>query len=104
MNLDLQSLGHAAATYQRDPRAIRAALRVVQAEAAVAVGKPIPPEACPALTLNGVPYFPADEIVKAIGTLAESDAENARRSRDKYAAVSEIGDIPPFGKEICGDA
>ena len=76
--MELESLGHAAATYQRDPRLIKFALKVVQAEAALAAGKPIPGTATPALVLNGVPYFQADEIVAAIGWLAENDAKEAR--------------------------
>jgi hypothetical protein len=78
MNQDLMSLGHAAGTFQRDPRAIRAALAVVQAEAAYAAGEPIPHEAVPPLILNGVAYFAADEVVKAIGWLAENDAKEAK--------------------------
>jgi hypothetical protein len=85
MNLDLESLGHAAATYQRDPRAIESALRVVQAEAAYAAGKAIPGAAIPALRLNGLPYFAADDIVAAIGWLAKSDAERLREKAEASA-------------------
>jgi len=87
MNLDLQSLGHAAATYQRDPRAIQSALRVVQVEAAYAVNQPIPQEAKPTLRLNGVAYFEADEIVAAIGWLAENDAKEARAKAEAAGNV-----------------
>jgi len=76
--LDLESLGHAAATYQRDPREIAAAIAVVQAERAAAENRPIPHEAAPALSLNGVPYFQADEIVAAIGWLAQCGTAKAR--------------------------
>jgi len=82
MNFDLQSLGHAAATYQRDPRIIKSALAVVQAKSSLAANKPIPQEARPTLTLNGVAYFEANEIVKAIGLLAESDAQKAREKAE----------------------
>lgn len=83
-NFDLQSLGHAAATYQRDPREIAAALGVIQAERAAAENRPIPHEAKPALILNDVPYFGTDEIVLAIGWLAQRDAE---KSREKAGAI-----------------
>jgi hypothetical protein len=70
MENDLQTLGHAAAIYQRDPREIEAALLVVQAETAAAAGDPIPQRARPALRLNGLAYFVAAEIVAAVRWLA----------------------------------
>lgn len=72
---DLQSLGHAAGMYQRSPREIEAAIAVVQAEAAMAANKPIPHTATPALRLNGIAYYPADEIAKAVAWLAVREAE-----------------------------
>jgi hypothetical protein len=76
--MDLESLGHAAATFQRDPRLIANALWAVQAEAAAAAARPIPHEATPTLRLNGIPYFLADEVVAAIGWMAKNDAEKLR--------------------------
>ena len=76
--MDLQSLGYVAGIYQRDPRIIKSALAVVQAESAAKAGQPIPHEAQPSLILNGLSYFQADEVVSAIGWLAERDAEKAR--------------------------
>lgn len=67
--LDLQTVGDAAATYQRDPRQIEAGLRAVQAERAIAMGVAAPPVAVAALTLNGVAYFRCDEIAKAVAWL-----------------------------------
>jgi hypothetical protein len=58
---NLETIGHAAATYQRDPRSIKRALAEVQGQS--------PPQ--PALTLNGLPYFTVDDIAKAIGWMAE---------------------------------
>ena len=85
--MDLQSLGHAAAMYQRDPRVIRSALAVVQAEKAAAAGTDIPHEATPVLTLNGVQYFAADEIVAALGWLTQRDAEKSRVRTEAAANV-----------------
>jgi hypothetical protein len=73
--MELQSLSHAAAMYQRDPRQIEHGVLVVQAEAALAAKLPIPKAAAPALTLNGLKYFSADEIAKAIVWLKKHDAE-----------------------------
>jgi hypothetical protein len=71
--MDLQSLGHAAATFQTDPRIIRVALKAVQ-------GKSEPE---PALILNGLKYFKADEIVEAIKWIAEHDArDNLRKAKE----------------------
>jgi len=64
---DLQSLGYAAATYQQDPRIIEAALSAVQGRR--------PAE--PVLRLNGLAYFATDDVVQAIGWLAEHDARRA---------------------------
>ena len=69
--MDLQSLGHAAAMYQQDPRIIDASLTAVQA--------------APQLILNGVRYFRVDDIVRALGWLAERDA---RESQAKAAEVA----------------
>lgn len=80
--MDLESLGHAAATYQQDPRIISHGVLVVQAEKALAAGQRIPHEAKPALRLNGVAYFEADEIVAAIGWLAQHDAEEAKKAAE----------------------
>jgi hypothetical protein len=87
--MDLQSLGHAAATFQRDPRVISAGLLAVQADEAFAAGQPIPHEVRPALRLNGVPYFEADQIVAAIGWLAESDARQAAATAAQETASDE---------------
>lgn len=76
--MDLQSLGHAAATYQRDPRVIESALHAVQADLAAAVGAPIPREAQPALTLNGLPYFHTNHIAAAIAWLVERETREAK--------------------------
>ena len=83
--MELESLGYAAGNFQRHPKAIRAALRAVQAEAAYAEVKPIPHEAVPALTLNAIEYFLADEIAKAIGWLAENDAQAAAKKAKEAA-------------------
>ncbi len=70
---DLQTLDHAAATYQRDPRIIEAALEAVQ-------GKRL---AVPELVLDDMRYFSADDVAAAIAWLAENDAKKAReRSRE----------------------
>jgi hypothetical protein len=75
---NLQSLGHAAGIFQQDPRTIQAALVCVQAEKAEKAGQPISGEAKPALSLNGVAYFDADEIIDAIAWLAKRDAQKKR--------------------------
>ena len=67
MPQELLSLGHAAALYQQDPRAIENALQAVQVKA--------PPE--PALTLNGLRYFAADDMTLAVGWIAEHAARHA---------------------------
>ena len=72
---DLQTLGFAAATFQRDPRIIEAGIRAVQVERAVEAGKPIPRNAQPAMILNGKRYFLSDEIIAAVTWLAECEAE-----------------------------
>ena len=78
----LVSLGHAAALYQRDPRELLAALAVVQAEEAYHDGLPIRQTARPALELNGVAFFVADEVARAVGWLAESDAKSRKAALD----------------------
>jgi hypothetical protein len=82
--MDLQSLGHAAATFQRAPRVIELALQAVQNEAALACGetrsRPGGPRAV--LTLNGLKYYRADEIASAIAWLAKADAERARKKAE----------------------
>jgi len=75
--MNLQSLGHAAGLYQRDPRELAAMLPAVQAQAAAAAGKPVSREATPALRLNGIAYYEADEIIAAVALLARLDAERA---------------------------
>ena len=77
---ELQSLGHASGVYQRHPREIDAAVCVIQAEAAIALGEPIPHESQPAMRLNGVAYFKAEQIAAAIGWLAQNDAKKATRA------------------------
>ena len=76
--MNLESLGHAAGVYQRDPRLIKAGLQVVQGKY----------EAVPALTLNGIAYFHVNEIVSAIGWLASNDARAAAK-KEKEAAGDE---------------
>lgn len=71
--MNLQSLGHAAAACQRHPKEIRHAIVVVQAEEAYATGDSIPQEAKPTMTLNGIDYFHADEILRAITWLVERE-------------------------------
>lgn len=58
-DLDLQSLGHAAAMYQRSPRELLVALST----------------AAPALRLNGVAYYRADQIEDAVAWLVKHDAQ-----------------------------
>ena len=72
---DLQTLGFAAATFQRDPRTIEAGIRAVQVERAGEAGKPIPHNAQPAMVLNGKRYFLSDEIIAAVTWLAKNEAE-----------------------------
>jgi hypothetical protein len=63
--MNLQSLGHAAALFQQDPRIIRVAIKAVQLKT----------EPAPALTLDGIEYFTTDDIVSAVKWLAENDAK-----------------------------
>ena len=71
---DLQSLGHAAGTFQKDPKLIAIGLKLAAAETAARTGERIrKPE--PPLVLNGVSYYPAAEVVAAIAALAKLDAE-----------------------------
>lgn len=81
MQNDLETLGHAASVYQRDPREIEAALAVVQAEAALAAGSPIPQRARPTLRLNGLSYFDTDDIALAIAWLVEHAANQTAEVR-----------------------
>ncbi len=83
--MDLQTLGFAAATYQRDPRLFETAILVVQAERAYAAGEPIPHAAQPAMILNGKRYFATDEIVGAIAWIAKSEAEKATEKASRAA-------------------
>ena len=73
--MDLQTVGFAAATYQRDMRLFEPAIHAVQAEKALASKQPIPQKAVPALTLNGLRYFFSDEVVAAVGFLSKLDAK-----------------------------
>ena len=83
--MDLQTLGYAAATFQRDPRTITAALAVVQAVRAGAAGEPIPRQAQPSMVLNGKRYFHSDEIVDAITWLTKNEAENVAKKASEGA-------------------
>jgi hypothetical protein len=76
--MDLQSLGDAAAMYQRDPRELAAALAVVQAQTAAALGGPVSTRAVPMLVLNGVPYFKSSDVAEAAAWLARHDAAAER--------------------------
>ncbi len=69
MPQELETLGHAAATYQQDPRIVEAALQAVQGK------RP----AVPVLVLDDLRYFAADDIAAAIRWLAENDAKKARQ-------------------------
>jgi len=77
MENDLETIGHAAATFQRHPAYILAALAGVQAEGDLAAGLPISHEATPVLRLDGLAYFRAGDIVRAIAFLSQRDAEKA---------------------------
>lgn len=72
---DLQSLGHAAAVYQQDPRLIELAISAVQ----------VKNSAEPALALNGLRYFRTDDVVAAIGWIAEHAARRAAEAAAKAA-------------------
>ena len=69
--MNLQTLGHAAAIFQRDPRLIEVALRAIGAK--------------PKLVLNGIAHYLADEVVAAIAWLAEHDARQALESSREAA-------------------
>lgn len=73
--MELMTLGHAAATFQQDPRLIEVALRAVQ------VRDPAEPE----LVLNGLRYFKTEEIVAAVGWIAERHARRAAEQADQAA-------------------
>ena len=73
--MDLQTLGNAAALYQRDPRIIETALDAVAAQRALAAKRPIPQRAAPVLRLNGIPYYTSAEISDAINFLQKLDAK-----------------------------
>jgi hypothetical protein len=60
-NMNLESLGHAAGTYQRSPQEIKLSLCARRA--------------APALTLNEIDYYQADDIVKAVRWL---DCQNEK--------------------------
>ncbi len=68
--MNLESLGHAAAVHQLDPRIIEVGLKVVQGD---------PMQARPAMTLNGLRYFTVDDIVKAVAWVREYEADRARK-------------------------
>jgi hypothetical protein len=70
--MDLQTTGYAAGIFQENPKAIRAALRGVQAE--------------PPLTLNGLEYFHAADVLRAIKLLAEHDAKDKIEAAKKEVA------------------
>jgi hypothetical protein len=70
--MDLQTCNYAAGIFQENPKVIRAALRGVQAE--------------PALTLNGLEYFHAADVLRAIKMLAEHDAQKAIEAAKKEVA------------------
>jgi len=81
--LYLESLGHAAGTYQRDPREIAFAVLMVQLEKAQAAGREFPSsEAIPALRLNDVAYYYTDEIADAIRWLSNFDAMSRRKEAE----------------------
>ena len=67
--MDLQSLGHAAAMFQENPRVIEACLKAVGAK--------------PILRLNGLPYYQADNVVSAVKYLAEHNAKMAMEKKAK---------------------
>lgn len=77
-NLDLETLGHAAGVYQRHPRELESALAVVQAEAAMQRGEPIPHTAVPVFRLNAVAYFHAEQLLAAAQWLTARDLERAK--------------------------
>ena len=69
--MDLQSLGHAAGTYQQNPRIIEVGLRAVKAKAE--------------FSLNGVKYFRSDDVIEAIAFLAKIEAEKAAAKASEAA-------------------
>ena len=75
--MDLETLGHAAATYQRNPRLIGVGIRAVQRERARAASEPIPVAAVPELRLNDVAYFSVDDVAAAVAWLSAYEAEEA---------------------------
>jgi hypothetical protein len=76
--MELLSIGHAAGLYQKSPKIIKAAIRVVQLKRAGAVGDPLPREAQPQLVLNDVDYYNVADVTDAIGWLAEEAAKDTR--------------------------
>ena len=70
--MDLQSLGYAAGLYQHSPKAIRTALK--------ATGK-----SKPDLILNGLAYFEADAIIKAIRWIGDTRISRDHRQRQQIA-------------------
>jgi hypothetical protein len=79
--MDLETLGHAAATYQRDPREIAAGVLVVQAERAAAEGAILPREAQPAMRLNDLAYYDRADIVAGVQWLVSRDVEKQGKVR-----------------------
>jgi len=59
--MNLQTLGHAAGTYQRSPQEIRLALCAIKS--------------APALTLNLLDYYNVDDVTKAVKWL---DCQNEK--------------------------
>jgi hypothetical protein len=59
--MNLESLGHAAGTYQRSPSEIRLALCAIKS--------------APALTLNEIDYYQANDVVRAVKWL---DCQNEK--------------------------
>jgi hypothetical protein len=55
--MNLQSLGHAAATFQQCPAYLRKALDIIEKK--------------PHLTLNGIDYFESSDIVEALGFITK---------------------------------
>ena len=78
-NTELQSLGHAAGMFQRSPKLIAVGLKLAAAERSAITGEPMQEQAAE-LILNGVPYYPAADIVDAITALARHDAEQLKEA------------------------
>lgn len=81
--MNLETLAHAAATYQRHPRELAAGVHVAQAEAAEKAGERIPSGPTPALILNGLKYFHVLDIEAGVDWLRRRDAEKAAEASDE---------------------